>query len=71
MTEILRLYLQTPTGEVCVKNATDIVHHLTSTKTELDLDYVDSRGHAKMGSSLDFVGKTVRVGEYEIEVPSH
>lgn len=71
MTEILRIYVQTPTGEVCIKTPTDIIHQLTSTSTELDLDYNDARGHSKMGSSRDFIGKTVRIGEYEFEVPEH
>ena len=69
MIEILRIYVRDAAGkEVCIREPEKIVAHLSSTE-EIDLDYNDKRGHARMGSSRDFAGKIVRVGELEIEIP--
>jgi hypothetical protein len=44
---------------------------LSKPQEDIDLDYHDSRGHAKVATSRDLIGETVQVGEVEIEIPVH
>ena len=67
--EILRAYVIENGKEVCLKDPDQIVEILKDQDQDLDLDIKDSRGHVKMATSREMAGKTVRVGDLEIQVP--
>jgi hypothetical protein len=71
MKEIIRIYIYPDGKETCVKDPEEMVKLLTNPSEELDLDYNDSRGHAKAGTSRDLIGETVKVGESTIEINNH
>jgi hypothetical protein len=71
MNEIVRLYLYENGREVCVKEPEQMFNLLANATEEIDLDYHDHRGHAKAASSRDLIGKTVKIGDLELEIPEH
>jgi hypothetical protein len=71
MKEIVRLYLYPNGKETCIKEPQEMVRLLSDPQEEIDLDYHDARGFAKVATSKDLIGQTVRVGEVEIEIPEH
>lgn len=71
MNQIVRLYFNENGKEVCVKEPLQMFNLLLNAKEEIDLDYHDHRGHAKAASSRDLIGKTVKIGEQELEIPEH
>lgn len=71
MYEIVRVYVTELGVEKCFKAPAQIISALLSAMEPLDLDYHDERGHAHMGTSDKFAGKTVKVGEQEIQIPIH
>ena len=44
---------------------------LAKATEEIDLDYHDKHGHAKAAGSRDLIGKTVKIGDLELEIPKH
>jgi hypothetical protein len=68
--EVLRAYVIELGKEVCIKDPAKIAKILLDPDQDLDLDLKDSRGHVKMSSSRALAGKTVRVGDLEIQLPS-
>lgn len=71
MITILRAYIQEINGELCIRKPEELVQLLTHPLAEIDIDYQEGKS-VKMGSSKDFIGKKVKVGdEYEIEIPEH
>lgn len=71
MTTILRIYQVVDGKEVCIREPKEIVKILSKPKEEIDLDF-EQGGRVKMGSSADFIGQTVQVGEaLELEIPEH
>jgi hypothetical protein len=71
MKEIVRLYVYEDHKEVCIKDPDKIVRILLAPTDEIDLDYHDARGHAKIGKSRDFVGQVVKIGDHELQIPEH
>lgn len=71
MTTILRIYQEVDGKEVCIREPKEIVKILSKPKQEIDLDF-EQGGRVKMGSSSDFIGQTVKIGEdLELEIPEH
>lgn len=70
MKEILRLYIEVKGQETCIKDPKEMVKHLSKPKLDIDLDF-EYGGRVKMGSSRDFIGQTVKVGDRELEIPAH
>ena len=71
MLEIVRIYLYPEGKEVCVREPMQM-HGILSNATEaIDLDWHDHRGHAFAGSSRDLIGRTVKIGIMELEIPVH
>jgi hypothetical protein len=71
MTKILRLYPIVDGQEICVREPKEIVKILSNPKEEIDLDF-EQGGRVKMGSSSDFIGETVQIGDdLELEIPAH
>jgi hypothetical protein len=56
--------------EVAITDNEEIVKILSKLTCEIDLDY-DIGKNVKMGTSKELIGETVRVGEFEIQVPKH
>jgi hypothetical protein len=48
-----------------------MIRLLSDPKEEIDLDYHDARGFAKVATSKELAGQTVTIGEVEIEIPEH
>ena len=48
----------------------EIMKVLSKPKTAVELDY-DEGQNVRMGNSADLIGETVRVGEFELEIPVH
>ena len=71
MKEIVRLYIVLEGKDVCIKDPAEMITLLSKPQEDIDLDYHDSRGHAKVATSRDLIGETVRVGEVEVEIPVH
>ena len=71
MNEIVRLYLYENGREVCVKDPEQMFNLLAKAADEIDLDYHDKHGHAKAAGSRDLIGKTVKIGDLELEIPKH
>jgi hypothetical protein len=71
MKEIVRLYLYPDGKEVCIKDPEEMIKLLSGPTEDIDLDYHDARGFAKVSTSQELIGETVRVGEVEIEIPNH
>ena len=71
MKQIVRLYLQQEGKEVCVKDEKEMIKILSNPKEEIDLDYHDARGFAKIATSKDLIGQTVIIGDSELEIPNH
>ena len=71
MNEIVRLYLEQNGTETCIKDPAEMIRLLSSATDDIDLDYHDQRGHDKAGSSRDLIGKTVKIGDHELEIPQH
>lgn len=71
MTTIIRIYPIIDGQETCVREPQEIVRFLSNPDQEIDLDF-STGSSVKMGSSRDFIGETVQVGEdLEIEIPEH
>jgi len=72
MKTIVRVYVKDPkTGaEKGVMEPEEIMKVLSKTKEAVELDY-DEGQNVRMGNSADLIGETVRVGEYELEIPVH
>jgi hypothetical protein len=71
MKRILRIYLYLNGKEQCISDPVEIAKHLSTATESIDLDWADSRGHAKIATSADLAGETVKVGEQEVEIPQH
>ena len=71
MKEIVRLYLYADGKEKCIKDPAEMVKLLSDPREEIDLDYHDARGFAKVATSKDLIGETVKVGEVEINIINH
>lgn len=71
MTQIVRLYITDAGVEKCIKEPGQIAKLLRTATEPIDLDWHDERGHAHMGTSAKFSGKTVMVGDEEVEVAVH
>lgn len=71
MKTIVRLYVIEGGKEVCVKDERLMTRILANLTEEIDLDYHDVRGHAKMATSRDLIGQTVKIGDSELEIPNH
>jgi hypothetical protein len=71
MKTVVRLYIQKGGKEVCVKEEKEMIKILSNPKEEIDLDYHDARGFAKIGTSKDLIGQTVIIGDSELEIPNH
>lgn len=71
MAQILRLYPIIDGKETCVREPKEIARLLANPSKEIDLDY-ERAGRVKMGSSRDFIGETVKVGDdIQIQIPEH
>ena len=70
MKAILRLYIETKGQETCIKDPKEMIKILSKSKADIDLDF-EYGGRVKMGSSRDFIGQTVKVGDHELEIPAH
>jgi hypothetical protein len=72
MKTIVRVYVNDPkTGkEKGVMEPEEIMKVLSKPKTAVELDY-DEGQNVRMGNSADLIGETVRVGEFELEIPVH
>jgi hypothetical protein len=71
MKTIVRLYLQEGGKEVCVKEEREMIKILANPTEDIDLDYHDARGFAKIATSRDLIGQTVKIGDSELEIPNH
>lgn len=71
MKQIVRLYLYADGKETCIKDPQEMIRLLSDPKEEIDLDYHDARGFAKVATSKDLIGETVQVGEVEITIINH
>jgi len=71
MKQIVRLYLYTDGKETCIKDPQEMIRLLSDPQEEIDLDYHDARGFAKVATSKDLIGETVQVGEVEITIINH
>ena len=71
MKTIVRLYLQQGDKEVCVKDEPGMIKILSAPTEDIDLDYHDERGFAKIATSRDLIGQTVIIGDSELEIPNH
>lgn len=63
---ILRAYV----GTTCVKDPEEIVKAVSKPTTVVELDIADEKGHVKMSDTDELAGETVKVGEFEIQIPS-
>jgi hypothetical protein len=71
MIEIIRIYLNKGGAtDVCIKDPNTIYETLKVLETDIDLDYLD-KGKVKMGSSSEFIGSLVKVGDQELEIIEH
>lgn len=71
MIQILRLYPIVDGKETCVREPKEIAKILAKPTEEIDLDY-ERAGRVKMGSSREFIGETVIIGDdIEIQIPEH
>lgn len=72
MKTIVRVYVIDPkTGkEKGVMEPEVIIKILNKIKTAVELDY-DEGQNVRMGNSTDLIGETVKVGEFELEIPVH
>ena len=70
MTEILRIYPIVKGQETCIKDPKEMIKILSKPKVDIDLDF-EYGGRVKMGSSRDFIGQTVKVGDHELEIQVH
>lgn len=72
MKTIVRVYVNDPkTGkEKGVMEPEEIMKVLSKPKTAVELDY-DEGQNVRMGNSADLIGETVKVGEFELEIPVH
>lgn len=71
MNEIVRIYITEGGQEKCIQDPTQMSKVLLTATEPIDLDWHDERGHARMGTSTQFSGQTVKVGDLEIEIPIH
>ena len=71
MKQIVRLYLYADGKETCIKDPQEMIRLLSDPQEEIDLDYHDARGFAKVATSKELAGQTVIIGEVEIEIPEH
>lgn len=71
MKEIVRIYRYPNGKETCIQEPAAMVELLSNPPEDLDLDYHDARGHAKIATSRDLIGQTVKVRDIEIEIPEH
>ena len=71
MKEIVRLYVYVDRKEVCIKDPAEMVKVLSNPTDDIDLDYHDARGHAKIATSRDLIGQVVKIGEHELQIPEH
>ena len=71
MKTIVRLYIQEGGKEVCVKDEKSMIKILANPTADIDLDYHDARGFAKIATSRDLIGQTVKIGDSELEIPNH
>lgn len=71
MVRIIRLYPIVEGQETCVREPQEIVRILSNPGEDIDLDY-ERAGRVKMGSSREFIGHTVLIGDdLELEIPEH
>ena len=56
MKEIVRIYLYPNGKETCIQDPAEMVKLLTNPPEDLDLDYHDARGFAKIATSRDLIG---------------
>lgn len=71
MKEIVRIYVYSNGKETCIKDPSEMVKILSNPAEEIDLDYHDARGHAKIATSRDLIGQVVKIGDSELEIPQH
>lgn len=71
MKEIVRIYRYLNGKETCIQEPAAMVELLSNPPEDLDLDYHDARGHAKIATSRDLIGQTAKVRDIEIEIPEH
>lgn len=72
MKTIVRVYVNDPkTGkEKGVMEPEEIMKVLSKPKGPIELDY-DEGQNVRMSNSVDLIGETVKVGEFELEIPVH
>lgn len=72
MKRIVRIYQidEASKTEFAITNSEEIVKILSNLKDEADLDY-DIGHNVQMGTSKELIGETVKIGEFEIQVPNH
>lgn len=72
MKTIVRVYVTDPkTGkEKGVMEPEEIMKVLSKPTGPIELDY-DEGKNVRMGNSADLIGETVKVGEFELEIPVH
>lgn len=66
MKTIIRAYVpKKGGGEECIKDPEKIMKALSKPTAQIDVDWANDSGHVKMGTSTDFIGETVQVGQEE------
>lgn len=74
MKEIVRIYVKDPkTGrERGEMDPEKIVAALSKPTEDIELDYDNGSGlNVRMGTSTELIGEKVKIGDMEIEIPSH
>ena len=54
-----------------MKDEPGMIKILSAPTEDIDLDYHDERGFAKIATSRDLIGQTVIIGDSELEIPNH
>jgi len=77
MKTIIRVYVPKPGGgEESVNEPEKIMKLLSKPTVPLEVDWANEAGHVKMGTSTDFIGENVRVGQeegntFDLVIPQH
>ena len=72
MKKIERLHVYDPKlkRELGINDQGEILDRLNNPTEDIELDYLEGGG-AKMGTSRELIGETVKVGDVELEIPQH
>jgi hypothetical protein len=72
MKKIVRVYVIDPKSkrEKGVMEPEEIMKVLSKPTESIELDY-DEGQNVRMGNSSELIGETVKIGEFELEIPVH